>query len=149
MIQEQLEKIEKEFVEKGADLEHDRWARWQKYMHSKMSGAIGLSNKVEEYTLSVDLWERWNRQIKTPYSELSEEEKESDRKETRNYLPLLRTSALELVKSVVEEELKRWEEVKLDMDVIICECGEPYKDTDPADKINDSIANLKETLKQL
>jgi len=61
----------------------------------------------------------------------------------------LRTSAIELVKSVVEEELKRWEEVKLDMDVIICECGEPYKDTDPADKINDSIANLKETLKQL
>jgi len=25
---------EEEFVEKGADLEHTRWAKWQKYFHS-------------------------------------------------------------------------------------------------------------------
>jgi len=143
-IQEQLKKIEKEFVEKGADLEHDRWARWQNYMFSK--GQVGQDGV---FHLPKEFVDRWFRQIATPYSKLSEEEKESDRRETRNYLPLLRTSALELVKSVVEEELKRWEEVKLDMDVIICECGEPYKDTDPADKINDSITNLKETLKEI
>jgi len=97
------QKIEDEFVEKGADLEHDRWARWQKYMFSKMNYTEYEKDgrKIACYILPADLWERWSRQIDTPYSELSEEEKESDRKETRNYLPLL-TQAL----SQREEEVK-------------------------------------------
>ena len=68
----------KEFIEEGAALEHDRWARWQKWCHQ-----VFVDGKFEEYI------PRWERQIATPYSELSEEEKESDRKETRNYLPLI------------------------------------------------------------
>ena len=27
---------EKEFIEKGAALEHDRWAKWQKWMHGRV-----------------------------------------------------------------------------------------------------------------
>ena len=109
-IQEQLKKIEKEFVEKGADLEHDRWARWQNYMFSK--GQVGQDGV---FHLPKEFVDRWFRQIATPYSKLSEEEKESDRRETRNYLPLLRTSAIELGKSVVEgikgqEDLERLKE---------------------------------------
>ena len=76
------EEIEKEFVEKGADLEHQRWARWQAYCHRILRENCS-SIKLEEVLA------RWDRQIATPYSELSEQEKESDRKETRNYLPLL------------------------------------------------------------
>jgi len=75
---------EKEFVEEGANLEHDRWARWQKYMFSKCllyrDGALIIPQKFAS---------RWFRQIDTLYSELSEEEKESDRKETRQYLELI------------------------------------------------------------
>ena len=32
---------------------------------------------------------KWQKQIDTPYSEISEKEKESDKKEVENYLPIL------------------------------------------------------------
>lgn len=51
--------------ERAAALEHEQWAHWAAYM---------LDNLTPENI------ERWRRQIKTPYSELSENEKESDRK---------------------------------------------------------------------
>ena len=75
-----------EFVEKGADLEHDRWARWQKYMFSK-----SILNADKSVTIPAEFADRWFRQIDTKYADLPEEEKESDRKETRNYLPLINT----------------------------------------------------------
>lgn len=86
-----------EFVEKGAAIEHDRWARWQKYFFSKCD--MECEGEKCFLTLPSILLMRWQRQIDTPYAELSEQEKESDRKETRNYLPLV---ALER-KRVVEE----------------------------------------------
>lgn len=51
--------------ERLAALEHEQWAHWTKYM---------LDN------LSTENIKRWRQQIKTPYSELSEKEKDSDRK---------------------------------------------------------------------
>ena len=54
-------------------------------------------------TLPIELYKRWDRQIDTKYADLSEEEKESDRKETRNYLPLLKTSNHNLISSLIEE----------------------------------------------
>lgn len=50
--------------EKLAELEHEQWAHWTKYM---------LENLTDENI------ERWKRQVETPYNELSEEEKMSDR----------------------------------------------------------------------
>ena len=93
---------EKEFVEKGADIEHDRWARWQKYMFSK--GVVGPDG---EFHLPEELVDRWFRQIDTPYSELSESEKESDRKETRNYLSLIRQAISQAEQRGAAEERRR------------------------------------------
>lgn len=78
-----MNEIEK-FIEEGAALEHERWAGWQKYMFSK-----GVKYPDGDFHLPSELYERWLRQINTPYSELSEAEKESDRKEVRKYLPLI------------------------------------------------------------
>ncbi len=83
MTQREKEVIE-EFVEKGADIEHGRWARWQKHMFSK-----GTVDENGVFHLPKEFVDRWFRQIDTKYSDLSEPEKESDRKETRNYLPLV------------------------------------------------------------
>ena len=88
---------EAEFIEKGANLEHDRWARWQQYMFS-----LCLKDGNPGLIIPQDLVEQWQRQINTPYSELSEEEKESDRKETRNYLPLIRSLLIALIEGGVE-----------------------------------------------
>ena len=80
----QEENWEKEFVEKGADLEHKRWARWQSYLFSKSEWT------KNGYLIPKELCIKWQKQIDTPYSKLSEEEKESDRIEVRKYIPLIR-----------------------------------------------------------
>lgn len=74
---------EKEFIEKGADLEHQRWAKWQAYVFSKSKWT------KKGYLIPKELCERWQRQINTSYAELSEAEKETDRQEVRKYLPLI------------------------------------------------------------
>ena len=51
-------------IEAVAAVEHDQWVHWTVYM---------LENNTEENA------ERWRRQITTPYAELTEAEKESDR----------------------------------------------------------------------
>ncbi len=97
------EEIIKEFIEKGAKLEHIRWARWQIWYH-KVLRENCPSPELEKVLA------RWDRQIATPYSELSEAEKESDRKETRNYLPLLEKALAQQKEELVEkiEELDKW-----------------------------------------
>ena len=92
---------EKKFVEKGADLEHKRWAGWQSFLFSK-------SEWTENgYLIPKELCIRWQRQIDTLYSKLSEEEKESDRIEVRKYLPLIRR----FFKSGKEKNYQRFIEV--------------------------------------
>ena len=86
------ENWEKEFVEKGADLEHKRWVGWQSYLFSKSEWT------KNGYLIPKELCFRWQRQIDTPYSKLSEEEKESDRIEVRKYLPLIRQLLKEKIK---------------------------------------------------
>ena len=56
--------LSKSTREKLADLEHQQWAHWTRYV---------LNN------LTPDNIERWKKQIKTPYLKLTEKEKDSDR----------------------------------------------------------------------
>jgi len=62
-----------------AEIEHDRWARWEKY---------------RARALSLDNLQMWNRKAETPYAELGEAEKESDRKEADRTLEILRTHGI-------------------------------------------------------
>ena len=62
-------------LEELAELEHIQWAHWTRYM---------LNNLTPENI------ERWKRQIDTPYEELSEEEKNSDRKWARKVLDIVK-----------------------------------------------------------
>jgi arsenate reductase-like glutaredoxin family protein len=66
--------VAKAKLEQLAALEHEQWAHWTRYM---------LDNLTEENIA------RWRRQIDTPYEELSEKEKESDRKWARKVLDVL------------------------------------------------------------
>lgn len=76
--------ITDELVEQLADAEHASWARWTDYQFSRCS-----ANDDGSLTIPPDLVERWRRQAATPYAELSEREKESDRDEVRKILPLI------------------------------------------------------------
>lgn len=75
------EKLEA-YIDILADIEHERWAHWQRYLHSK-----GNKSDDGSVTIPADLVKKWERQISTPFAELSEEEKDSDREQVRKYLP--------------------------------------------------------------
>ncbi|WP_344653520.1 hypothetical protein [Cryptosporangium japonicum] len=71
-------------IETLAAVEHERWAHWQRYLHSRGERAADGS-----LVLPAELVERWERQIATPFAELSDEEKESDREQVFRYLPII------------------------------------------------------------
>ena len=71
-------------LEMLAAIEHDRWAHWQRYVHSKCEPGPDGS-----LIIPAELADRWGAQIATPYSQLSEPEKESDREQVQRYLPVI------------------------------------------------------------
>jgi hypothetical protein len=80
-LQERLDQL----LETLAAIEHERWSHWQRYMHGKCVPQGGDGALL----IPADLVRQWENQIATPYSELTEEEKESDREQVRKYLPLI------------------------------------------------------------
>ncbi|RQR22553.1 hypothetical protein DIE23_36700 [Burkholderia sp. Bp9143] len=76
--------VSNETLEQLAAAEHERWAHWQRYMHSK-----ALRNSDGSLTIPAELVSRWERLMKTPYAELTEDERQSDREQVQRYLPLL------------------------------------------------------------
>lgn len=71
--------------EKLAAAQHEIWAHWMKYLFSVCivlpSGDLVIPKKFVS---------RWDRQIVTPYAELSEKEQESDGHMADNILAVLR-----------------------------------------------------------
>lgn len=71
-------------IEVLARIEHERWAHWQRYMHSKSEMQPDGSMVVP-----AELVAHWSRQIDTVYDDLTPEEQESDREQVRRYLPTI------------------------------------------------------------
>lgn len=71
-------------LEDLAAIEHDRWSHWQRYVHDKCE-----ATEDGGLLIPAQLVERWSVQMNTPYAELSEHEKESDRDQVRRYLPTI------------------------------------------------------------
>jgi len=67
-----------------AEYAHDAWAGWMKYMFEK-----GTLNEDGTYTMPAWAVMRWQRQANTPYAELPEEEKESDRLEADRMIEIM------------------------------------------------------------
>jgi hypothetical protein len=72
-----------EVRERLADYAHEAWSGWMRYMFDK---SVVMSRGV---LIPQDLVERWERQMKTPYAELPENEKESDRAEADRMLAIV------------------------------------------------------------
>ncbi|WP_315812432.1 MULTISPECIES: hypothetical protein [unclassified Bradyrhizobium] len=84
MKADQITKTLDDLIETLAAVEHERWSHWQRYVHQH-----GISQSDGSLVIPADLVIRWENQIITPYAELSEREKESDREQVRKYLPLI------------------------------------------------------------
>lgn len=72
-----------EMREPLAALAHEQWSGWMRYMFS-----TGTFNDDGTWTMPAWAVERWQRQMNTPYAELPEAEKTSDRLEADKVLAL-------------------------------------------------------------
>lgn len=70
--------------ERLAEFAHKQWSSWMEYLFSKCS-------MNQNGTATIPAWavERWQRQMKTLYSNLSENEKDSDRAEADRVLAII------------------------------------------------------------
>lgn len=105
--------------EKIADLEHEQWAHWTKYM---------LDNLTPENIA------RWRKQIDTPYAELSEKEKDSDRAWADKVL------ALQIEGKEAQDACDHTCPTYMDNEPIckgICEYFKPYRQATIGDLINE------------
>ena len=68
-------------IERLAEEAHNAWSGWMRYLFEK-----SITN--DDGTCTIPVWavERWTRQMNTPYADLPESEKESDRTEAKRYL---------------------------------------------------------------
>lgn len=73
-------------IEKLADYAHKAWTGWMQHVF------INCCKENDDGSLVIPKWavDRWTRQMKTPYEELSELEKESDREEAREILTTIK-----------------------------------------------------------
>ena len=76
-----------------ADVEHTRWGNWQRWMHS-----LGIRNPDGSMTIPAEHVVRWDRQIETAYADLSEPEKNSDRKEADTSIAALTDAGYEITR---------------------------------------------------
>lgn len=70
-----------------AAVQHEIWAHWIRY-HFRVSQKSASGT----FIIPVDKVKRWQRQMEMPYSELSEEEKESDRHQADKVIAAIRTT---------------------------------------------------------
>ena len=86
--------------EQVAEIQHDKiWAHWTKYQFSKC-----VQNEDGSLTIPADLVDRWRRQAETPYSELTEEEKESDRHQADKVLQAVTYFMLEAIPAYLADK---------------------------------------------
>lgn len=84
MERAKIERSLHSMIDELAAIEHERWSHWQRYVHDK-----GTRQADGSLVIPQDIVAQWDRQIATPYADLSEKEKESDREQVRKYLPTI------------------------------------------------------------
>ncbi len=83
----------KEQREALAALAHEQWSGWMRHLFDRSTKCGNPASLVDRSVMiHSDDVERWQRQMGTPYAFLSEEEKESDRREADRVLELLEAS---------------------------------------------------------
>ena len=73
-----------------AEVSHEIWAHWMKYLFTKCTNeedGLGL-------VISWDDASRWFRQVGTPYNQLYSTEKDSDREQADKILAVLKNAGI-------------------------------------------------------
>ena len=72
--------------EKLAITQHEIWVNWMEYLFS-----VSVNNNDGTYTIPAEKVTHWVRQVNTPYSKLTENEKESDREQADKVIKTLKS----------------------------------------------------------
>ncbi len=97
-------------IEALAAVEHESWSGWTKWMLGEIKKELKVyPGKITSCDLSeLACIRRWQRQMVTGYADLSEKEKESDRKVVREKLPAYRMAVpaygLEALTDLLDDE---------------------------------------------
>lgn len=67
-----------------SDESHEIWSSWTRWQFS-----VCTQNEDGSLTIPASLVERWTRQMNTPYADLTEREKDSDREQADKILTVL------------------------------------------------------------
>lgn len=78
------QKAKVEFREALAELCHKQWSGWMRYLFKKCEENEGGAVTIPKWAVK-----RWSRQMETKYSQLSEDEQNSDRIEADKFLALI------------------------------------------------------------
>jgi len=73
--------------EQLAELAHEQWAEWMKYLFGN-----SIEGEDGQVIIPASLVVRWKRQMNTPYADLPEKEKVSDRVEAEKVLNIIQIS---------------------------------------------------------
>lgn len=102
-----------------ADVQHAIWAHWMQYQFS-----VCIKNPDGSLTIPTEKVERWTRQMKTDYKDLSFKEQESDRHQADKVLEVLKPSK----KLSFPEAMRLMEEA---FDVLLAACQEAEDAEEP------------------
>jgi hypothetical protein len=80
-----------DLVERLAALEHERWSGWMRYLFTK-----GYCRDDGAFVMNAESVHWWTHLAETPYADLTEESKESDRAEVRKTLALLSAAGVQV-----------------------------------------------------
>lgn len=102
--------------EELANYAHEAWVGWMHYLFNKCQYVPGTTTTGWSVLLiPTALMDRWTRQMNTPYADLPEDEKESDRKEAARMMIIAEAYARDLVSPIVRDELARaWAQMGFD-----------------------------------
>lgn len=78
--------------EELADLCHRQWAGWMEHLFSKCDSTMpNILSALDNDSLIIpaEFVKRWKRQMEMPYSELSEDEQNSDRSEADRFIEII------------------------------------------------------------
>lgn len=77
--------MQDEIRERLADYAHEAWSGWMRYLFSR-----SLKESDGCVLIPSELVERWTRQMNTPYTQLPDNEQESDRVEADKMLTIMK-----------------------------------------------------------
>ena len=97
-----------ELREQFADLAHAIWAHWMRYMFS-----CGQQLADDTWIMPADKVKRWTRQMHTPYAELTDKERESDREQADKMIVLFE-GAITMLRQRAEAAEKDANELRSD-----------------------------------